>query len=102
MVSSPTVSGQTPATTSAPPLDLPRTPGHVAIIMDGNGRWARSRGKPRLFAHKAGTQNIRRGIERFADYHVSHLTLHAFSTEHWDRPPDESRRPTALLPRFRK
>jgi undecaprenyl diphosphate synthase len=102
MVSSPTATGQTPATTPTPPLDLPRRPGHVAIIMDGNGRWARSRGKPRLFGHKAGTQNIRRVIERFADYNVSHLTLYAFSTENWDRPRYEVRGLMALLSRFLK
>jgi undecaprenyl diphosphate synthase len=102
MVSSPTANGQTPATTPTPPLDLQRRPDHVAIIMDGNGRWARSRGKPRLFGHKAGTQNIRRVIERFADYHVSHLTLYAFSTENWDRPRYEVRGLMALLSRFLK
>jgi undecaprenyl diphosphate synthase len=102
MVSSPTTNGQTPASTRTPPLDLPRTPGHVAIIMDGNGRWARSRGKPRLFGHKAGTRNIRRVIERFADYNVSHLTLYAFSTENWDRPRYEVRGLMALLSRFLK
>jgi undecaprenyl diphosphate synthase len=58
----------------------------VAIIMDGNGRWARQRGKPRLAGHRAGTENIRRIIERFGEYGVSYLTLYAFSTENWDRP----------------
>ncbi|HEY8765715.1 MAG TPA: polyprenyl diphosphate synthase [Dehalococcoidia bacterium] len=102
MVSSPAANGQTPVSTRTPPLDLPRTPDHVAIIMDGNGRWARSRGKPRLFGHKAGTRNIRRVIERFADYNVSHLTLYAFSTENWDRPRYEVRGLMALLSRFLK
>lgn len=102
MVSSPTANGQTTKTASVPPLDLPRTPDHVAIIMDGNGRWARSRGKPRLYGHRAGTQNIRRVIERFADYNVSHLTLYAFSTENWDRPRYEVRGLMALLSRFLK
>jgi len=102
MVSSPTANGQTTVTSPTPPLDLPRTPNHVAIIMDGNGRWARSRGKPRLYGHRAGTQNIRRVIERFADYNVSHLTLYAFSTENWDRPSYEVRGLMALLSRFLK
>jgi undecaprenyl diphosphate synthase len=102
MVSSPTANGQTIAKTATPPLDLPRTPNHVAIIMDGNGRWARSRGKPRLYGHRAGTQNIRRVIQRFADYNVSHLTLYAFSTENWDRPRYEVRGLMALLSRFLK
>ncbi len=69
-----------------PPRPLERVPQHVAIIMDGNGRWARQRGKPRLAGHRAGTENIRRIIERFSDYGVSYLTLYAFSTENWDRP----------------
>jgi undecaprenyl diphosphate synthase len=102
MVSSPTAGAQTSAKTPPPPLQLDRTPKHVAIIMDGNGRWARSRGKPRLFGHKAGTENIRRVIERFADYNVSHLTLYAFSTENWDRPRYEVRGLMALLSRFLK
>jgi undecaprenyl diphosphate synthase len=102
MVSSPTAGAQTSTKTPPPPLQLDRTPKHVAIIMDGNGRWARSRGKPRLFGHKAGTENIRRVIERFADYNVSHLTLYAFSTENWDRPRYEVRGLMALLSRFLK
>jgi undecaprenyl diphosphate synthase len=85
-----------------PPLSLPQLPQHVAIIMDGNGRWARSRGKPRLAGHRAGTENIRRVIERFADYGVKYLTLYAFSTENWDRPAYEVRGLMALLSRFLK
>jgi undecaprenyl diphosphate synthase len=69
----------------------------VAIIMDGNGRWARSRGKPRLAGHRAGTENIRRVIQRFADYGVEYLTLYAFSTENWERPPYEVRGLMRLL-----
>jgi undecaprenyl diphosphate synthase len=102
MFSSPTAGAQTSAKTPPAPLKLDRLPKHVAIIMDGNGRWARSRGKPRLFGHKAGTENIRRVIERFADYNVSHLTLYAFSTENWDRPRYEVRGLMALLSRFLK
>ncbi len=66
-------------------------PSHVAIIMDGNGRWARQRGLPRLDGHRAGTDNISRVIECFADYGVKYLTLYAFSTENWDRPKSEIR-----------
>ena len=65
------------------------TPNHVAIIMDGNGRWAKSRGKPRSEGHRAGTDNVRRIIEVFAQRGVRYLTLFAFSTENWDRPDDE-------------
>jgi undecaprenyl diphosphate synthase len=77
----------------APPplLPLAAIPGHVAIIMDGNGRWATARGRPRLYGHRAGTENLRRVIERFADYGVSCLTLYAFSTENWNRPKREVR-----------
>jgi undecaprenyl diphosphate synthase len=70
--------------------------------MDGNGRWARQRGKPRLAGHRAGTENIRRVIERFADYGVSHLTLFAFSTENWERPTYEVRGLMRLLSMFLK
>ena len=64
-------------------------PTHVAIIMDGNGRWARQRGLPRLAGHKAGTDNVQRVVERFDDYGVKYLTLFAFSTENWRRPNEE-------------
>ncbi len=64
-------------------------PVHVAIIMDGNGRWAVRRNLPRQAGHGAGTENIRRIIETFAEYGVKYLTLYAFSTENWTRPADE-------------
>ncbi len=85
-----------------PPLPLAQLPDHVAIIMDGNGRWARSRGQSRLAGHRAGTENIRRIIQRFADYGVSYLTLYAFSTENWERPRYEVRGLMTLLSRFLK
>jgi undecaprenyl diphosphate synthase len=66
--------------------NLPR---HVAIIMDGNGRWAQKRGLPRLEGHKAGTENIRLVTEIFAEYKIKYLTLFAFSTENWNRPSAE-------------
>ena len=66
-------------------------PAHVAIIMDGNGRWAEQRKLPRLAGHRAGTENIRRVIEEFASFGVKHLTLYAFSTENWERPDEEVR-----------
>ena len=65
------------------------TPKHVAIIMDGNGRWASSKNRPRSFGHKAGTQNIRRVAEVFASHGIQYLTLFAFSTENWNRPNKE-------------
>jgi undecaprenyl diphosphate synthase len=70
---------------------LPGVPRHVAIIMDGNGRWARSRGLPRLAGHRAGTDNIRRIVETCVELGVRHLTLYAFSTENWGRPSAEVR-----------
>jgi undecaprenyl diphosphate synthase len=61
-------------------------PQHVAIIMDGNGRWARKRGLPRLAGHKAGGDNIRPVVKIFVNYGVKYLTLYMFSTENWNRP----------------
>jgi undecaprenyl diphosphate synthase len=66
-----------------------RVPYHVAIIMDGNGRWAQQRGRIRLEGHRAGTENIRRTLEACAEFGVKILTLYAFSTENWGRPSDE-------------
>jgi undecaprenyl diphosphate synthase len=65
------------------------TPNHVAIIMDGSGRWAQERGLSRQAGHRAGTENIRRVIQAFAEREVSYLTLFAFSTENWKRPRRE-------------
>ena len=64
-------------------------PRHVAIIMDGNGRWARERGLPRLEGHRQGTGNIRRVVSAFGKYGIKYLTLFAFSTENWNRPRTE-------------
>jgi undecaprenyl diphosphate synthase len=61
-------------------------PQHVAIIMDGNGRWAKKRGLPRLAGHNAGGENIRPVVKIFANYGVKYLTLYMFSTENWNRP----------------
>lgn len=65
------------------------TPHHIGIIMDGNGRWAQARGLPRLAGHQAGVDNIRRVLERCVEQNVKVLTIYAFSTENWHRPPDE-------------
>jgi undecaprenyl diphosphate synthase len=69
------------------PSKLP--PRHIAIIMDGNGRWARRRGLPRLSGHRAGTENIRRIVTECAEQRIECLTLYAFSTENWSRPAPE-------------
>lgn len=66
-------------------------PRHVAIIMDGNGRWAKERGLPRLAGHREGTKNLRRVVRAFAEREIAWVTLYAFSTENWSRPPDEVR-----------
>lgn len=70
-------------------INLERYPQHVAIIMDGNGRWARQHGLPRLGGHRAGALNGRRVIDVFCEYQVRYLTLYAFSTENWKRPRSE-------------
>ena len=64
-------------------------PDHVAITMDGNGRWASDRGLPRLAGHRAGTENVRRVLKALAYKGVSYVTIFAFSTENWGRPEDE-------------
>ena len=64
-------------------------PNHVAIIMDGNGRWAQKRGLPRLAGHRAGTENLRKIIEECINLDIKHLTIYAFSTENWHRPIEE-------------
>jgi len=78
-----------------PPLS--KIPRHVAIIMDGNGRWAKKRGLPRLAGHRAGTENIRRILEASVDFGIEVLTLWAFSTENWGRPKEEVRGLLRLL-----
>lgn len=69
--------------------EVTRIPYHLGIIMDGNGRWARRRGLPRVAGHKAGTDNLRPVLRACADFGVKVLTVYAFSTENWGRPPDE-------------
>jgi undecaprenyl diphosphate synthase len=73
------------------PLDPAKLPQHVAVIMDGNGRWAKSRGLPRLAGHRAGTEALRRLIESCVEFGIPYLTIYAFSTENWKRPPHEVR-----------
>jgi undecaprenyl diphosphate synthase len=81
---------QPQSTTEAVPEPQPETvPTHVGIIMDGNGRWAKRRGLPRLAGHHAGTENVRRITVACADAGVEVLTIYAFSTENWRRPADE-------------
>ncbi len=66
-----------------------KIPTHIGIIMDGNGRWALSRGLPRIAGHRAGTENLRRIIEACIEFGIKYLTIYAFSTENWGRPTEE-------------
>ena len=74
-----------------------RVPRHVAIIMDGNGRWAKQRGLPRVAGHRAGAEAVRRALQSAADNGVEVLTLYAFSSENWRRPDEEITDLTALM-----
>lgn len=68
-----------------------KVPGHIAIIMDGNGRWAKQRNLPRVAGHRAGSENLRRIINACVEFGVKILTIYAFSTENWGRPESEIR-----------
>ena len=68
---------------------IPHLPDHIAIIMDGNGRWAQKRGLPRLEGHQAGVENVRSVIKYFNKLNLKYLTLYGFSTENWKRPKEE-------------
>ena len=70
-------------------IDKTRLPKHIALIMDGNGRWAKVRGYERIFGHKAGVKSVRETTEAAAEIGIEYLTLYAFSTENWDRPQQE-------------
>lgn len=67
-------------------IDLNKLPRHIAVIMDGNGRWAKQHGKPRIFGHKNGVTSVREVTEAAAELGVEYVTLYAFSTENWNRP----------------
>ena len=70
-------------------LDVNKLPTHIAIIMDGNGRWAKEQGKDRLFGHINGVESVREVVEAAAELQIKYLTLYTFSTENWDRPAYE-------------
>ena len=70
-------------------IDMKRVPQHIAIIMDGNGRWANERGKERSYGHQAGVEAVRRITSECVSLGVKYLTLYTFSTENWNRPSDE-------------
>jgi undecaprenyl diphosphate synthase len=70
-------------------INIQRLPRHIAIIMDGNGRWAQDKGEDRLFGHLHGVESVRNIVEGCAELKIDYLTLYAFSTENWDRPAEE-------------
>jgi undecaprenyl diphosphate synthase len=70
-------------------IDTNRLPRHIAVIMDGNGRWAKQQGKPRVFGHRNGVKSVREITEAAAELGIEYLTLYAFSTENWGRPQFE-------------
>ena len=67
-------------------VDKDKLPKHIAVIMDGNGRWAKQRGKLRIFGHENGVEAVRKTVESCAKLQIEYLTLYAFSTENWNRP----------------
>ncbi len=85
-------------TVAAPRVN--QTPAHIAIIMDGNGRWAKSRGLPRYEGHRRGLEAVRRAVRSAIKHDVRYLTIYSFSSENWRRPPDEVAMLMGLLKRF--
>ncbi|MEI0798937.1 isoprenyl transferase [Brachyspira intermedia] len=82
--------------------DEPNIPEHVAIIMDGNGRWAKSHNKSRSLGHRAGSENVINIVEACCELNIKYLTLYAFSTENWKRPEEEKKALFKLLKEFYK
>ena len=78
-------------------IDIKRLPKHIAIIMDGNGRWAKLRNQPRVFGHREGAKSVRKVVEAAARIGINNLTLYAFSTENWNRPKQEVKTLMKLL-----
>jgi len=78
-------------------IDMNRVPVHIAVIMDGNGRWAKKRGLPRAAGHRAGVETIREIVKTSSALGIKYLTLYAFSTENWKRPKDEVQALMSLL-----
>jgi undecaprenyl diphosphate synthase len=92
------MSSEPQTSTRYPPLE--RVPRHVGVIMDGNGRWARQRGLPRIAGHRAGTENLRRVLQAAVDFGIEFLTIYAFSTENWGRPESEVQGLLSILRRM--
>lgn len=83
-------------------IDLDRLPRHIAVIMDGNGRWAKLRGKPRIFGHRQGAESVKAIVDTFARLEIPAVTLYAFSTENWKRPKAEVSGLMQMLKRYLK
>lgn len=83
-----------------PRLDLDRLPAHVGIIMDGNGRWAAQKKRPRMYGHRAGAKAVRQCVELGVELKLGYITFYAFSTENWNRPNDEVQGLLKLLKEF--
>jgi len=83
-------------------IDFERVPQHVAVIMDGNGRWAKLRGKPRIFGHREGSESVKAIIDTCARLGIKAVTLYAFSTENWKRPKAEVSGLMSMLKRVLK
>jgi undecaprenyl diphosphate synthase len=81
-------------------VDATRLPQHIAVIMDGNGRWAKAKGRPRIFGHRAGAESVRAIIDTCRRLEVKAVTLYAFSTENWKRPRAEIRGLMTMLKRY--
>lgn len=81
-------------------IDPARIPRHVAVIMDGNGRWAKQRGKPRIFGHRAGAESVKAIVDTCARLEIAAVTLYAFSTENWKRPKTEVTGLMSMLKRY--
>lgn len=78
-------------------IDLTKLPRHIAVIMDGNGRWAKSKGASRIFGHQNGVKSVKETVETATEIGIEYLTLYAFSTENWNRPAEEVRALMELL-----
>lgn len=81
-------------------IDPERVPAHIAVIMDGNGRWAKAKGQPRIFGHRAGADSVRAIVDTCARLEIKAVTLYAFSTENWKRPRAEIRGLMSMLKRY--
>ncbi len=81
-------------------LDMEKLPRHVAMIMDGNGRWAKRQNKPRLFGHRAGAESVQDIVAACSEIGISYLTLYAFSSENWKRPEEEVSGLMSILQRY--